>query len=98
MGISRTFALEDRSHAVILDASKEIAEQIPGPSFRTIINYKYELTPELLDFMSNHGLEKINTLLENPDSEKKDHISRRILRSINWFAQGTTANLGRIVR
>lgn len=92
MGIARTFGPEDRSHAVILDASKEITEQIPGPSFRTIIDYKYELTPELLDFMSNHGLEKINTLLENPDSEKKDHISRRILRSITWFAQGTTAN------
>jgi len=92
MGIARTFAPEDRSHAVILDAYKKITEQIPGPSYRTILDYKYELTPNFIDFMNNLGLQKINSHLENPDSERKDHISRRLLRSMNWFAKATTAN------
>lgn len=91
MGISRSFASEDRSHAIILDAHKDYAEQIPGSSTNIIIDDKYRITQEILDFMDKFSLQKINSLFDNPDTKAKEHISRRLLRSINWFAKATTA-------
>jgi hypothetical protein len=92
MGIAGTFSPEDRGHAIILDPEEDFSDQIPSTSTRVTHDKSFEINKKLLESMNNLGLQKINNHLEKPYSKKKDHISRRLLRAIRWFAKATTAN------
>ncbi len=90
--IAGTIKPGDRSNVLILNPKMPYAEQIPGSSFQTIHFMDYVLTEKIAQAISKCHLSRVNTLIKGAQVRNKDHIARRLLRAVNWFAKATTAS------
>ena len=92
IGIAGTIEPGDRINALILNPTMPYTEQIPGSSFHKIHFMDYVLTEKAAQAISMCHLSRVNTLISGAQEKDKDHIARRLLRAVSWFAKATTAS------
>jgi len=91
INIGRLAVPSEETDVLIFDSSKPTRGQLGGASFSRKIFVDFEVNRNVIGMMVDCELEKVNSLLAEASSKEKVHVSRRLLRAVNWFSKGTRA-------
>lgn len=95
MGLSGSLHFNERSRIFYVNPAKSIEDQFPGGRESRTIYKNIELNEELIEYMKENGLSRINYLVQslqqNLEGFEGNDVARRLLIAITWFAKATTA-------